>query len=85
MNDFSFLVFVVVPQGVQLFLCAFFVLLGIALSLAWSNLKSPSASSHRRKKPSELNPRNHSLAYTIFAVLYLLSFVSLITILKTFV
>jgi len=76
LNDFSFLLFIVVPQGIQLFLSVLFVPAGIALSLALSSLKSPSPTSHGRKKPTDLNPRNHSVVYTIFAVLYLLSFVS---------
>lgn len=71
-NDLSFLIFIVLPQGVQFILGTFFTLSGIVLSLIKLNEKSP-PQTHARKKPTQLHLRSWTMNYIIFSLVFVLS------------
>jgi hypothetical protein len=78
-NDLSFLMFIVLPQAVQLFLSIIFAFVGVVLSFVRVDEKATTVTTTTatlRKKPKELQLRVLTMNYVIFCFVYILSAVS---------
>ena len=77
-NDLSFLMFTVLPQGIQLGLAFFISCISIILCVIAStdktgNVTTTATTTTLRKIPTELQVRHLSMNYSIFSFVYLLS------------
>ena len=78
-NDFSFLVFVILPQGFQFFVGILASFFGVVFGVIRLNDKETTTTTMTtttavvRKKPKELQLRNLTLNYIIFSFIFILS------------